>query len=343
MQKAFNVVLLGGGITALQTAKTVQKLHPLARIHLLAEHFPGARSINYTSPWAGAHWRTHAGPEDAIERDWDVTTLRQWTKSIEEDKELAAKRGLFKRLERNYWSTVQAPSSGELWWKDFVSGFQNLKPSELPPGAHTGIVYETIVVNVDVYLDALFREIEQLGAETHTTQLPIKKGLEAVVDTAVQIAGIRDGEKTIIINALGLAAGKLCKDDKVYPVRGQILLVKGEVGEGHGWIWDDRVAFIMPRPEQGVSLLVGPKEQHNWSEEPTVSILDTLKEDCKVLVPQLLNANGEFEILRTQIGRRPARKGGARVEVEPTMAGAAEQINMIHSYGHGGAGLVHEI
>lgn len=66
------------------------------------------------------------------------------------------------------------------------------------------------------------------------------------------------------------------------------------------------------------------------NDQTTREILD----GCKELAPQLLNENGEFEILRVQCGLRPARKGGPRVEGE--MVGGKWKI--VHAYGHAGAG-----
>lgn len=55
---------------------------------------------------------------------------------------------------------------------------------------------------------------------------------------------------------------------------------------------------------------------------------------CKPLAPELLNENGEFEILSVQCGLRPSRNGGPRVESEVLDGSFA----VVHSYGHAGAG-----
>lgn len=65
-------------------------------------------------------------------------------------------------------------------------------------------------------------------------------------------------------------------------------------------------------------------------DETTVKIL----EGCKGLAPELLRENGEFEVLSSQVGLRPSRKGGPRVEVEVLEGGEV----VVHSYGHSGAG-----
>ena len=64
------------------------------------------------------------------------------------------------------------------------------------------------------------------------------------------------------------------------------------------------------------------------------AVTKAILEGCKVLAPELLGDNGEFEVLSAQCGLRPGREGGARVAkemVEP-------RFKVVHSYGHAGAG-----
>lgn len=58
-------------------------------------------------------------------------------------------------------------------------------------------------------------------------------------------------------------------------------------------------------------------------------------ERAKVLAPDLVGGNGEMEVVSEQVGFRPSREGGPRVEVE-----AVEGRVVVHSYGHSGAGYV---
>ena len=55
-------------------------------------------------------------------------------------------------------------------------------------------------------------------------------------------------------------------------------------------------------------------------------------------MPELLNQNGEFEVSGVQVGLRPGREGGARVEKE-----VRGGICVVHAYGHGGAGYQNSI
>jgi D-amino-acid oxidase len=61
--------------------------------------------------------------------------------------------------------------------------------------------------------------------------------------------------------------------------------------------------------------------------------------NCKKLIPECLNDNGDFTVLNEYVGIRPHRKGGARVEVEQLkdMPEVGESV-VVHNYGHGPGG-----
>jgi len=52
----------------------------------------------------------------------------------------------------------------------------------------------------------------------------------------------------------------------------------------------------------------------------------------------LLNESGEFEVLSEQVGLRPARGGGVRVEMENI-----DGFVVCHAYGHAGAGYQNSV
>ncbi len=54
---------------------------------------------------------------------------------------------------------------------------------------------------------------------------------------------------------------------------------------------------------------------------------------ARVLAPELMNADGEFDVVSEQVGFRPSREGGPRVEME-----LIDGKRVVHSYGHSGAG-----
>lgn len=56
-------------------------------------------------------------------------------------------------------------------------------------------------------------------------------------------------------------------------------------------------------------------------------------EKARVLAPELLDADGGFDVVSEQVGLRPSREGGPRVEFEEV-----DGKKVVHSYGHSGAG-----
>lgn len=56
---------------------------------------------------------------------------------------------------------------------------------------------------------------------------------------------------------------------------------------------------------------------------------------AKVLGPELMNAEGEFDVVSEQVGFRPSREDGPRVELAEI-----DGKRVVHSYGHSGAGSV---
>lgn len=51
--------------------------------------------------------------------------------------------------------------------------------------------------------------------------------------------------------------------------------------------------------------------------------------------------NAQVEVLREQVGLRPGRKCGVRIEVEEVNLGTGEEekVQVVHQYGHAGAGF----
>lgn len=66
----------------------------------------------------------------------------------------------------------------------------------------------------------------------------------------------------------------------------------------------------------------------------TKSMLD----NCKELVPELLDEKGSFKVISQQVGLRPSRTGGVRIEAESVEVEGLGNVYVVHCYGHGGAG-----
>ena len=66
-------VVLGAGVIGLTTALVLRDHYPASPITIVAKHLPGDRSIEYTSPWAGANWASMANDNGPLEKYDEVT------------------------------------------------------------------------------------------------------------------------------------------------------------------------------------------------------------------------------------------------------------------------------
>lgn len=198
------------------------------------------------------------------------------------------------------------------------------------------------------YLLYLKERVQASGAILFKSRLPVDGGLRKALETAEGIAGvIRTGSPkvSVFVNATGLGARSMCNDEKMFPIRGQTVLVRGEASATRtryhaGTIGSGVTSYCIPRPGTGTTILGGTKEVGNWSAEPSEETKNTILERGSWMVPELLtNPNGNedfgFEVISTQCGLRPGREGGPRVEIE-TLPSSRKAV--VHSYGHAGGG-----
>lgn len=134
-------------------------------------------------------------------------------------------------------------------------------------------------------------------------------------------------------------------DENIYPVRGQTIIVKG-LAKGITTIdaappsslGQDApgIIYILPRPHSNTTVIGGTKQKHSWNGIPNSQTTKEILEAAREWTPELLNEKREFEVLSEQVGLRPGRKGGVRVEMEVYEKG---KVVVCHAYGHGGGGF----
>ncbi|RFU23963.1 hypothetical protein B7463_g12372, partial [Scytalidium lignicola] len=349
------IVILGAGVTGLQTALTLLHTPSISSkysITVLAAHLPGDNSsADYTSPAAGGHWRPHSSssPSDAEQREWDARTYNVWRELLASKEkeglskeEIEKKVGLGIRESRNYWGMESSETEGGdgrgLWWRETVEGLEVLR----------GKNQSGEVVNYGD--DGVIR-----------TTVDMSTGLSGVVDDVKKkISEFKKGEEIVaLVNATGLVARHFVEKDeaaKLYPVRGQTVVVRGEAKMGRtfsAYDGPDSIAYVLPRVGSGTTVLGGSKQVGNWDvnedKELTVKILEVIKREGLAEELRTDTKNGEkgFEIIKVGAGLRPARKGGPRVEVERNKSGkGGKKINdvwVVHAYGHAGGGYQNSI
>lgn len=137
------------------------------------------------------------------------------------------------------------------------------------------------------------------------------------------------GKFDAIFNCTGFGAKSLCNDNKLVPIRGQIIKVRAP------WVktafFGDYDTYIIPGRD---SVTLGGCRQYD-SYNLNVCKYDSaaIRERCETLLPSLVGAQVDREL----VGLRPHRDP-VRVELENVRT-ARGNLRVIHNYGHGGYGV----
>jgi D-amino-acid oxidase len=81
-QASQEIVVLGAGVIGLTSSLVLAHTYPSAKIAVVAKHFPGDRSIDYASPWAGANWSSMAHDNGPLE-SYDRTTYHRFGQLVD--------------------------------------------------------------------------------------------------------------------------------------------------------------------------------------------------------------------------------------------------------------------
>lgn len=98
---------------------------------------------------------------------------------------------------------------------------------------------------------------------------------------------------------------------------------------------DGTWTFIVPRPLNGGTIVGGTKEVRDWNPAALLAVREGLLQRAAKMYPCIMNSNGGFDVIRDVVGRRPAREGGMRLEVETL----SDKRSIVHAYGIGGRGF----
>ncbi len=210
------------------------------------------------------------------------------------------------------------------------------------------------MVNVPMYLNYLLETAKSRGVTVIKATLPeCSTFLETLKSSAEIIKShFNRGEDAEVphisafVNATGISALKIVPDPNIYPIRGQTVTVAGEANgittidalPANPTTTSTPIMYILPRPHSNTTILGGTKQVGDWTAEPDPKTTEEILRRAKEWAPELLNEKGEFEVLSQQVGLRPGRKGGARIEIEEM-----EGNIVCHAYGHAGAGYQNSV
>ncbi|CAH2350716.1 putative D-amino-acid oxidase [[Candida] railenensis] len=332
-----SIVVLGAGVSGLTTALLLKKSNPNSKVTVVAQFLPGDLDITYTSPFAGANWHTFSDDDDYVLQEFDKPGYSKFLELANEPKSGVWIKKSFAYLTENTFKAEYNSDQNKFfkWYKNFVKDFTIVDKSSFPhQDIALGFSFTGVVITVPIYLNYLLSECLSSGVNIKRT----KK-----FDSIDQVKNFIPNTD-LVINCTGLLATRLkgISDPKRnYPVRGQVLLVsnnapnKVSVSMDHP-DYPNELLYCMPRKEGGCILggCIYPNDSNpNPDDELTRRICErAIKYIPELVDPKYGNNSTTIDIVKVNVGLRPARKGGARVESDP------ENPWLIHNYGAGGGG-----
>jgi glycine/D-amino acid oxidase-like deaminating enzyme len=145
----------------------------------------------------------------------------------------------------------------------------------------------------------------------------------------------------VIVNASAHGARTLAdvQDAACIPVRGQLMLFRTPCADIHiryGSDWTD-YTYVLPRGD-GTAIMGGTKGFHDI--DPNVrpeEAADIHRRNRRMLPKYVPPTLEEIDLVKHQVGIRPEREGGPRVEAEVLPSG----LRVVHTYGLTGGGYLY--
>jgi len=345
------VTVIGAGVVgltcALRLAENGFDVDIVAR-----DHPADLDSQQFASPWAGANWHPFPTAEDKRQCRWEALTFKKIWSLIPI--------GLAMKLEAEDYFRTETPPPPH-WCKDLTPDYRVMSPSELPPGITHGIAYTTWSVDAPNYIRWLQSQLELLGVKFTRSML------QSIEEPFLK-AFCEKEPASIVVNATALGAKTLggVEDETVLPIKGQTVLVWApHYKKTLSLYGGDGISYIIPRPG-GQVILGGTYARGDWSLDSSQYETERIVKSCLSLDPFLAHSHtrssatspdpSSIPIIKVNVGLRPSRKDGARLEREtieiplprqpfqPRGNSSSElttprKVDIIHAYGIGPAGF----
>lgn len=298
-----NVTIIGCGVSGLTCG--IRLLEEGYTVTIVADKLPP----DITSNVAAAYWYPYkVSPKDKVLK-WAAYSYKKFFELSEVPGTGVAITELVKLFDHK----VEDP-----FWRNAIHKFRRTAPDELPPGYTDAYISEIPIIETPIYMKYLVNRVEELGGE-------IQK-----LSTRLNSINEISSSDVITINCTGLGSYDLCGDEKMFPIRGQLVRT---TNPGLKRILSDEegplgLCYTVPRSTD--CILGGTAQENNWDLDVDQDTADEIVRKCRKLEPMLKDA----EILEHKVGLRPGRDE-VRLEKETT----SDNCVVIHNYGHGGAGF----
>ncbi len=307
-----DVLVVGAGVIGLTTAICVAEAG--LTVAVAAAEPPGQT----TSAAAGALWGPHlVGMDDRIAR-WSAVTRDRLADLAAPGLGATGLAGIV-RTARGIAATASADAEPPEYAA--TGSLARCEPGDVPDGYAAAWRVSAPLIAMPAYLDYLAGRLGRAGGTT---------AFGARFATLADARGFAPRAR-VVVNCAGYGARDLVGDREVVAIRGQAVVVRNPglrdffVGSGApGW----PLTYLFPHED--VVVLGGTEEAGCDSREPDPATAARIIEVCAAIRPELRNA----AVLGHRVGLRPVRPS-VRLETEQ----AADGVTIVHSYGHGGAGV----
>ncbi|GAA96586.1 uncharacterized protein L969DRAFT_94954 [Mixia osmundae IAM 14324] len=316
------IAIVGAGVTGLTTAVCLIESGRAAgdQIIIYARDLPSdAYSTGFASPWAGANWRSVAAHDDPERQQYDRIAYKRFDQMAKTHPHLVM------RLPGTEYCKDTEEERHGVWFSTLCPGFRILDQGERPPDCPFAYTYSTFTINVPLYLQWLVDELTTAGVQIIRRHIDRLDSLFDDCDT--------------VINATGLGAKNLrdVRDDTVYPTRGQTILIRAPaVTATTSRVYPDGTTYVIPRTD-GQVIIGGCYQPHRWDLDIDFELAEQILERCYALDPSIATPPGSgkenIQIVRHNVGLRPSRQNGSRLEQE-----RRGPKTIIHAYGISSAG-----
>ncbi|MFI2436232.1 NAD(P)/FAD-dependent oxidoreductase [Streptomyces sp. NPDC018693] len=292
------VIVVGGGVIGLTTALVLAERGLRVRVWTRE---PAERT---TSAVAGGLWWPYHIEPIVSARTWALRSLAVYERLAARPDETGV-RFVDGVLGETDLDEVAGWAAGRL------TGLRRATAEEYPWGS--GLWARLPLIDMPVHLAWLRERLARAGGSVEE---------RTVTDLAAVPA-------PVVVNCTGLGARELAGDDKVRPVRGQLVVVENPGVST--WLVSPAApepTYLLPQP--GRLVLGGTAEEDAWSPEPDPAVAEAIVRRCAALRPEVAGAR----VLEHRVGLRPARDA-VRLEREELGGGRV----VVHHYGHGGGGV----
>lgn len=372
--KCSQAVVVGAGVLGLTTATLLQRRLPRnTQITIIANEFPYQSPITaktrtrpsaaYASMWAGAHYRPipYLSPKDSAYHDLD-SSQQAFQSQLEYEHRLSIRTAeIMKDLAQSRpESGVQVVPAGEYLetpppenlalktgdvYASVGDGFQVLTEDQLKvlnsnfkkENLKWACEYETYVVNVHVYCQYLLQQFLERGGNTTQKKLSGLSDISSALSNAFTSAQTQ--QPLLILNCSGIGLPE-APDPDIKVIRGQTVLVRQTFDRTlTRQCADGTWSFLIPRPLGGGTIVGGTKQIGDLESEARPEEQKALLENASKYFPEFVSRPEDFDIVCDNVGRRPWRQGGLRIQAEAfEMGPGSSRETVVHVYGAGGRG-----